>query len=294
METLERLGRRIESAEGLQGVVRTMKTMSALGVRRFEAASRAVRAYDAVVEQGLTAALHGARLEGRTAEEETGAGPRALVVIGADHGLCGRFDEGVAKLAVSEAEASPGGVAVIAVGLRLADRLADGPAAPEIVLAAPGSIGGLAETADALLVRIETWRRERDVAEVLLLRNVPGAEAPARPAETRLLPLSSAWLRGLAARPWPGRRLPMRMDARDTVLALLIRQHLHVRVYRALADSLAAEHAARLAVMQGAERNIADHLEDMRGRYRARRQESITTELLEVAAGYAALGGGED
>lgn len=292
METIERLGRRIAAAEGLREVVRTMKTLSAIGVRRFEQAAEAVRGYSEVVELGLVAALRETKFGPEPPPEEAARGGlRALIAIGADHGLCGRFDDAVAGLA--REAAGSGGVPVAAVGLRLADRLAGGKAAPGTVHATPGSVRGLAETADALLVGIDAWRREKGVVEVLLLHNAPSGDGAARPVSSRLLPVSPAWLRDLAARPWPGRGLPMLFDARERVLAHLIRQHLHVRLHRALAESLAAEHAARLAVMQGAERNIAEHIAEMQAGYRARRQEGITTELLEVAAGYAALGGGE-
>lgn len=298
METLEHLQRRIDSATGLQGVVRTMKTLSAVGLRRFEAASHAIRAYDAVVELGLCAVLRETRWDAAP-DAEPPAGPRALIAIGADHGLCGRFDEAVAERTRTAARAEPAGVLVAAVGLRLADRLSAGRpsenrAAPAATLRAPGSVAGLAETADALLVQLDAWRREPGVAGALLIRNVQATEAPARPVETTLLPVAPSQLAHWAARPWPGRGRPMRADDRDAVLARLIRQHLFVQVYRALAESLAAEHAARLAVMQGAERSIADHLDAMQAAFRSRRQEAITGELLEVAAGFAALGGGKD
>jgi F-type H+-transporting ATPase subunit gamma len=289
LETLERLARRIEAVEDLQSVVRTMKTLSAVGVRRFLAASRAVRSYDAVVDLGLRAALHGAALEWPDRGGAPPEGPRMLFALGADHGLCGRFDEDVAARAAAEAAAPPRATLVAAVGLRAADRLRAAGLPPETVRPAPGSVAGLSEAAGALLVTLDGWRRAHGAEEALLIHNVETGDAPARVAALRLLPVSRAWLEERAAAEWPGRGLPMRADARDAILSRLIRQHLFVRVYRALAESLASEHAARLAVMQGAERNIADHLADMGARFRARRQEAITTELLEVSAGYDAL-----
>jgi F-type H+-transporting ATPase subunit gamma len=64
-------------------------------------------------------------------------------------------------------------------------------------------------------------------------------------------------------------------------------------LFRASAESLASENASRLAAMQSAERNIEDRLDDLNRQYRHERQTSITEELLDIAAGFEALGGGE-
>ena len=76
---------------------------------------------------------------------------------------------------------------------------------------------------------------------------------------------------------------------REALFSALLRQHLFVTIYRALARSLASEHAMRLASMQSAETNIRDHLEEMNGTYRRMRQDSITLELLDATAGYEAM-----
>ena len=295
METLERLARRIESAQDLQEVVRTMKTLSAVGLRQSLAASHAIRAYEEVVDLGFRAVLGGAGRTNTPGVDETPRdAPRVLIVLGADHGLCGRFDETIADKATAEAATPPRETLVAASGLRVAERLTAAGLAPTETRTAPGSVSGLSDAADALLVLMDRWRRDRGVADVILAHNVETGDAPARPAVLRLLPISRAWLADRALAPWPGRGLPMRAGARDAVLSRLLRQHLFVRVYRALAESLASENATRLAVMQGAQRNIVDHVAEMQAGYRARRQEAITTELIEVSTGYAALADGPD
>lgn len=56
-----------------------------------------------------------------------------------------------------------------------------------------------------------------------------------------------------------------------------------------LAESLASEHASRLAAMQHADRNIQERLEELRAQFRQQRQLAITTELLDIVAGFEAL-----
>ncbi|MCC8999385.1 MAG: F0F1 ATP synthase subunit gamma, partial [Candidatus Contendobacter sp.] len=50
-------------------------------------------------------------------------------------------------------------------------------------------------------------------------------------------------------------------------------------------------HASRLLAMQTAERNITDRLAELNTVYRQQRQEAITSELLDVVAGFEALAG---
>ncbi len=73
------------------------------------------------------------------------------------------------------------------------------------------------------------------------------------------------------------------------MLPALLREWLFVELFRACAESLASEHASRLLAMQAAERNIADRLAELNTAYRQQRQEAITAELLDVAAGFEVL-----
>lgn len=61
-----------------------------------------------------------------------------------------------------------------------------------------------------------------------------------------------------------------------------------------MAESLAAENAARIASMQSAERTIEERIDQLEQAVRLRRQETITEELLDIVAGFEALSGGRD
>ena len=75
------------------------------------------------------------------------------------------------------------------------------------------------------------------------------------------------------------------------LLAALLREWFFVELFRVCAESLASEHASRLLAMQTAERNITDRLAELNTVYRQQRQEAITSELLDVVAGFEALAG---
>ena len=66
---------------------------------------------------------------------------------------------------------------------------------------------------------------------------------------------------------------------------------LKAQLYKALLDSNAAEHGARMTAMHSATENAGDLLQELRISYNKARQASITTEILEIVAGSEALGG---
>ncbi len=74
----------------------------------------------------------------------------------------------------------------------------------------------------------------------------------------------------------------------DDVLEELLPRHVESQVYRALLESLAAEHAARMAAMENATKNAEELIEDLTLTMNKIRQEEITTEILEVVGGAAA------
>lgn len=69
------------------------------------------------------------------------------------------------------------------------------------------------------------------------------------------------------------------------VLEELIPKSLHLKLFTALLDSLASEHAARVIAMQVATDNADDLLHELTLTYNKTRQQAITNELLDIVAG---------
>lgn len=72
MQTIQGLKRKIDSTEGLQSVVKTMKSMAAVNIRQYEQATRALEDYHRTVELGLQVVLRqrsGTRLTIRAAPQ---------------------------------------------------------------------------------------------------------------------------------------------------------------------------------------------------------------------------------
>jgi F-type H+-transporting ATPase subunit gamma len=102
------------------------------------------------------------------------------------------------------------------------------------------------------------------------------------------------WLKDLRDAPWPSRGLPIFRAPAPALFAGLMRQYLLVSLFRAIAESLASEHASRLAAMEAAQSNIEEHLEELQSDYRRERQSAITEELMDIVSGYVSVGAADN
>ncbi len=75
----------------------------------------------------------------------------------------------------------------------------------------------------------------------------------------------------------------------ETILGNLLPRHVEVQVFRAMLESISAEHAARMTAMENASRNADELIDNLTLTMNKIRQEEITTEILEVVGGAEAL-----
>ena len=78
---------------------------------------------------------------------------------------------------------------------------------------------------------------------------------------------------------------------KEEILNNLIPQSLKIKLYKALLDSFASEHGARMTAMHKATDNANEMKNDLKLFYNKARQAAITNEILEIVAGAEALGG---
>ena len=77
--------------------------------------------------------------------------------------------------------------------------------------------------------------------------------------------------------------------SKKQVLAQLVRKNLSIQIFRAMLETAASEHGARMAAMDSATRNASEMIRDLELRYNRTRQALITNELIEIISGAQAL-----
>jgi F-type H+-transporting ATPase subunit gamma len=293
VQTSEALKRRIQSAQDLLGVVKTMKALAAVSIRQYQKAVESLGDYNRTVEMGLQIALR-ERRGGGAASEQAKVNRIGAIVFGSDQGLCGQLNNIIAAHASEEMDrvgVKKENRIVIAVGMRTADILEDTGQRVLEVLTTPGSTSGITPMVQDITVLLENWRFKRQIEHMYLFFNHYVSGATYRPTTVRLLPVDRKWLKELEMKKWPSKTLPLFTMDWEALFRSLIREYLFVSLYRAFAESLASENASRLAAMQSAEKNIEERLEELFLQYHRQRQMTITEELLDIVAGFEALGG---
>jgi len=76
-----------------------------------------------------------------------------------------------------------------------------------------------------------------------------------------------------------------------TILDTLLPLYVNVEIYRALLESVASEHGARMTAMENATKNAKDMIQRLTLQANRARQAAITTELMEIIGGAEALKG---
>eukprot|EP01136_Pigoraptor_vietnamica_P007497 Opistho-1_new@41737 len=77
----------------------------------------------------------------------------------------------------------------------------------------------------------------------------------------------------------------------EEIVTQLIPKSIKIQLYKAVLDSHASEHGARMTSMDKATENAGDLLKALKLAYNQARQAAITTELTEIVSGAAALNG---
>ncbi|MBE0487545.1 MAG: F0F1 ATP synthase subunit gamma [Halomonas sp.] len=289
-QTLEVLSRRLDTLTSIRGIVHTMKTISAINAVPYERAARSVEAYHRTVRSGLRAFV--ART-GPIALPQAEPTESIAVVFGSDHGLCGNYNELLAEKVQAElAPMTPEGCAlrVLCVGVQMNDALAGQGLRPESVFLPPASADGIGRLAGSIVTRLDDiGLGEPHNREVALAFTRRAGRGQHEPVVVPLLPLGQAFLAELADRPWQSRSLPDYSMPSAELFAALLRSHIFASVFRASAEAMVTENAARLALMQQAEQSVDERLDEVKGQLRSVRQDEITTELLDVIIGFEAL-----
>jgi F-type H+-transporting ATPase subunit gamma len=292
METLESLRTKIDGAQDLKSVVRSMKAMAAANISQYELAVASLGEYSHTVALGIVAyfrvqniqKIEAKKMSLQKAEEKICA-----IVFGSDQGLVGQFNNSLADFVVTSLHALPGKKEIWVVGERIQSLLADAGFPSSKLFAMPGSIDAITPMVGQLLVQSEENYDMKNINEFYVFHNKPNSGSGYEAVSQRFLPLDEKWRKGLTELRWPTKNLPQVAGSLQPTLLALVHEFLFVSLFRACAESLAGENESRLQAMQRAEKNIGDLLDDLGNSYHRLRQSSIDEELFDVVSGFESL-----
>lgn len=284
MASLRDIRRRIRSVQNTRKITKAMELVAAAKLRRAQERVTQARPY----ADEITSVM--AELMRRTPEyrhpylDMREVRRRVLILVTSDRGLVGALNSNNTRLAVREMNSAGVPVSVVTIGRKGRDlmrRLRKDLIADQSMI---GDRPTLGDILPAIRVAMEQYENgEADQVDVVYARFVSAARQEA--TMRRVLPVEP-----------PESAEPVAADfiyepEPRAVLDALLPRYVESQVYQAVLENLASQQAAQMVAM----RNASDNATELIGEYTLAanklRQATITTELMEIVGGAAALEG---
>jgi len=149
----------------------------------------------------------------------------------------------------------------------------------------PSSVNAITPLSSRILLQSDKYRGKNINSQLYIFHNRPGNGLIYEPSLQRLLPLDDQWFFDISRIKWSSLNLPEVVGERGETFLAMVKEYLFVSLFKACAESLMSENAARLAAMQRAEKNINELLEELTGIFNRVRQDSIDEELFDIVSG---------
>jgi F-type H+-transporting ATPase subunit gamma len=280
MPALNDIRRRIRSVKNTQQITKAMKMVSAAKLRRAQEAMFAARPYARKMMEVLNSLATRAHSDAHELLAEREGNKTLVVVVTADKGLCGGFNANILRAAarfLQEHKQEP--VELVTVGRRGRDFFKRRQAS--IRSEQVGVFQALRySTAQALARELLDAFTNGTCDRIFLVFNEFKSVIQQRVVVEQLLPI-----RRLELDPRePTQDYLYEPDA-TRIFDELLPKHVEVQVWRALLESVAAEHGARMAAMDAATRNAGEAIDRLTLYMNKVRQAAITKEIIEVVSG---------
>jgi F-type H+-transporting ATPase subunit gamma len=272
--------RRIRSVKSTQQITKAMKMVSAAKLRRAQEAMFAARPYARKMMEVLNDLACRAPARAHPLLEERADGRLLLIVVTSDKGLCGGFNANIIRTAARFIEEQAGkDLSLDLVGRKGRDhfkRRAMKVRAEHVGVFQALQYSTAQEIAREAMEEFTGGKVDR----VHLLYNEFKSVIAQKITVEQLLPIPRARI--------DPREPPLDYlyePGPEGIFARLLPRHVETQVWRALLESAAAEHGARMTAMDSATRNAGEMIQRLTLYMNKVRQAAITKEIIEVVSG---------
>jgi len=296
MANLKEVRERIGSVKNTQQITSAMKMVSAAKMSRAAQAIQQMRPYAVKLSEMLTNILSNLEGEAGTSFNEVRSLNKAcLVVVTSSRGLAGAFNTNVIKAAVRVLEdelSAATQVEVICIGKKGA----------EFFVRNYGNDPRITVNRDFQeLFQDLSFDNTKEVPELIMERFAAGTYDAVHVAYARFKNAAVQFAEAVQYLPVVDDNEEEEATAnadyifepsKEVLLKELVPTILKTRFQSFLLDTNASEHGARMTAMDKATENASELLKELKISYNKARQEAITTEILEIVSGAAALEAG--
>lgn len=290
MSSLKEIRTRIGSVKSTRQITSAMKMVSAAKLKKAQDAILQMRPYAKKLHEILTH-ISGSldKNEGNVFSEQREPENVALVVVTANRGLCGGFNANVVKKTIELIESvyresyQRGKLDVLLIGKKGGDMLKSKGYAFHVfdheILENP-AYEQIQKQASLLMDYFALGRYDR----IDLIYNQFRNAASQILTHEQFLPLETGGSEDAAHH-----HHYIFEPSLEYMINVLIPESLKIQFYKAILDSKAAEHGARMTAMHQATDNATELVRELNLAYNKARQASITNEILEIVSGADAL-----
>ena len=284
MANLKEIRNRIGSVSSTMQITSAMKMVSAAKLKKAQDAITAMRPYaDKLTEllQNLSATLDAD--SGSKYSEQREIKNVLIVAITSNRGLCGAFNSNIIKQANLVAERYDANVSVVAIGKKANDALSKNfeVISNQSAVYDELTFDNVAEIAEMLMEKFES----KAVDKIEIIYNKFKNAATQEIMTEQFLPIEP--LEGDT-----NTNLDYIFEpSKEEIVETLIPKSLKTQLFKAIRDSFASEHGARMTAMHKATDNATELRDQLKLTYNKARQAAITNEILEIVGGAEALNG---
>lgn len=291
MASLKEVRNRITSVNSTMQITRAMKMVSAAKLRRAQDAIIQMRPYATKLNQMIATVSSnteaGASSPYSTVREVDNV---LIILVTADRGLCGAFNTNVVKGALAlinekyATQAAKGNVKIMALGKKGAeafDRRKMEVNREHMNIFTNLSFEAAREAAEGAMEGFSNGTYD----EVSLVYNEFKNVATQIIRAEQMLPLVEKVEENVA----PSNTDYLFEPSEEEIILELMPKAIKMQLYKAVLESNASEHGARMTAMDKATENGGDLLKELKLQYNRSRQAAITKEILEIVGGAEAL-----
>mgnify|MGYP000903249093 FL=1 len=288
MASLKSIKKRIVSVKNTRQITKAMKMVSAAKLRRAQENVVAARPYAQKMGEVLQSLAGNLEGDLHPLLQKRDAKKLLLIVVTSDRGLCGGFNSNLCKAGeryIKEKQAEFEQISIMTVGRKgyeflknrhtvyknFANMLAKPNYQAAAMLAQEVIEGYLAEEYDQVVMLFNSFRTvmSQDITFQQLLPIVPEEKAAADEAGVEYIYEPSV----------------------DDLLTEILPKNIEVQIFKAMLESVAGEHGARMTAMDSASKNASEMIGKLTLQYNRARQAAITTELMEIISGAESIKG---
>ncbi len=288
MASLKSIKKRIVSVKNTRQITKAMKMVSAAKLRRAQESVVAARPYAQKMGEVLKSLAGNLEGDQHPLLEKRDAKKMLLIVVTSDRGLCGGFNSNLCKAGeryIKEKQAEFDQISIMTVGRKgyefLKSRytiyknfsnIISKPNYQAAAMLAQDVIEGyLSEEYDQVVMLFNSFRTvmTQDITFQQLLPIEPEAKGATDEAGVEYIYEPSV----------------------DDLLTQILPKNIEVQIFKAMLESVAGEHGARMTAMDSASKNASEMIGKLTLQYNRARQAAITTELMEIISGAESIKG---